>query len=556
MKQLRLKRFRARFASAALISAVTILGFQNCDQTRLVLNTELASAKSDGEICAVVPTTFANPTKVLFVVDKSGSNLTTDTNQFRVRTISTFFQKHVQNPMVKWGVVVFSGAASEGYINNGSTQQPTFSADPTRVQAAIARIGTDPDFGATPYRSALSMARAAVTFDITANANEISSYVIVLLSDGTPTDYGTPIDEMAIDTDVQNLKTAGRVSLSTVYYGPVDPAASGRLMRMSALGGGQFLDTNIDGQIPIDSLIGFSTAEPWVIKNIVVTNMNGAPCDDGTIDADSDADSLCDKDEIRYNAEFRNDPVKMQRLGGRLFDPSNRNSFSTYLNDSLWYKFAVFGEALPLNCTDASDPDRDLLNNCEEQYMRSSTPVGPTQRWTDAMGTDADPFNFDSDGDGYLDWFEYAMTRNKSSGLDHNNINQLYLGLRLDTIFQQHRNWRNPASSPAYDGEFKFSRVNASGQNCYTYKQTVLPLYRTAAVANSQVSGISGLEHAANENVVMVYFLQSPERDPNGPGELRYSFQRVSQSSNQVRLNLSIDQYSSYRVGQESRVKP
>jgi hypothetical protein len=226
------------------------------------------------------------------------------------------------------------------------------------------------------------------------------------------------------------------------------------------------------------------------------------------------------------------------------------------LSDAFWYKYAVYGEALPTSCTDASDPDQDLLNNCEEQFIRSTTPVGPTQKWTDAMGSDSDPFNFDSDGDGYLDWFEFAMTRNKSSPLDHNNISQLFVGLRLDTIFQQHRNWRNPLSSAAYDGEFKFARVNSNGQNCYTYKQNVLPLYRTAGVVNSQVSGNSGLIHAANEIVVMVYFIQSPEKDPNGPGELRYSFQRVSAASNQVKINLNIDQYSAYRVGSNARVKP
>lgn len=541
----------------ALLGFGVILAFQNCDQSRLVLNAELASAKSDGEICAIAPSTFDNYTKVLFVVDKSGSNATTDPNSYRVSTITGFFQKYATNTMVKWGVVVFNGTDSQAYINNGSPQQPTFSSDVTEVQAAVTRIGTEGDNGATPCRSALSMARAAITYDMTVKPNEISSYVIVFLSDGTPTDYGTPtIDDSAIDTDVQNLKTAGRVSLSTVYYGPVDAAASGRLYRMAALGGGKFLDTNIDGKIPIDSLIGFATAEPWIIKNIVVTNMNAATCDDGTIDADSDGDGLCDKDEIRYNAEFKSDPVKMQRLGGKMFDPYNRNSFSAYLSDAFWYKYAVYGEALPTNCTDSSDPDHDMLNNCEEQYIRSSTPVGPTQKWTDAMGTDSDPFNFDSDGDGYLDWFEFAMTRNKSSPLDHNNVNQLFLGLRLDTIFQQHRNWRNPLSSPAYDGEFKFARVNSNGQNCYTYKQNVLPLYRTATALNSQVSGIGDLVHSTNENVVMVYFIQTPEKDPNGPGELRYSFQRVSAASNQVKLNLNIDQYGAYRVGTNARVKP
>ena len=421
---------------------------------------------------------------------------------------------------------------------------------------AITRIGTVADGGGTPYRSALTMARAAVTYDVNANPAQISSYVIVFLSDGQPTDYGTPIDDNSIDGDVQTLKGAGRVTLSTVYYGPVDPASSGRLSRMAQIGGGKFLDTNVDGRIPIDSLIGFATAEPWIIKNFVVTNLNAATCDDGTIDSDSDADGLCDKDELRYNTEFKDDAVKMQRLGGRQFDPYNRNSFNPYLNDSLYYKHAVYGEAIPIGCEDAADPDQDLLNNCEEQYLYSTTPVGPTQKWTDAMANDADPFNFDSDGDGFIDSFEFAMTRNKSSAMDRNNVAQTFLGIRLDTIFLQHLNWRNPQSSPAYDGQLRFSRVNSEGQNCYTYKQTVLPLYRTGGVTAAQVSGKADLTHGTDESVVMVYFIQTPERDPNGPGEIRYNFQRLSAPLNELRLNLNVDEYRSYRVGSQARVKP
>lgn len=551
-----MRHLRRRMVGAFILGGIALLGFQNCDQARLSLVKELASAKSDGEICAIAPSAIEAYTKILFVVDKSGSNATTDTNGFRVGTINTFYAQHRAKTTVKWGVVVFNDVSSEAYINNGSPQQPTFSGDIPTVTAAIARLGTTPDIGGTPYKSALAMARTAVTYDITANPTEPSSYVIVFISDGIPTDYGTPPDENVIDGDVRNLKTAGRVTLSTVYYGPASPEASGRLDRMARIGGGKFLDTNIDGRIPIDSLIGFTTSEPWIIKNIVVTNMNAATCDNGDIDSDSDADGLCDKDEIRYNTEFQGDPVKMTRLGGKRFDPSNRNSFDPYLNDSLFYKFAVFGEAIPIGCTEGKDTDKDLMNTCEEKFLFSQTPVGPTQKWTDAMGNDADPLNFDSDGDGFLDGFEFAMTRNKSSANDRNNVGLSFLGLRLDTIFLQHRNWRNPFSSPAYDGEMRFSRTNSNGQNCYFYKQTILPLYRSAGVAANQVSGNSALAHAPGENVIMVYFIQSPERDPNGPGELRYSFQRVSATENQVKLNLNVELYEKYRVDSMARVKP
>ncbi|MDZ4084747.1 MAG: hypothetical protein U1E10_17525, partial [Bdellovibrionales bacterium] len=50
---------------ALAVAAGVVIGFQNCDQSRLALMTELASAKSDGEICAIEPTVQASYTKIL-----------------------------------------------------------------------------------------------------------------------------------------------------------------------------------------------------------------------------------------------------------------------------------------------------------------------------------------------------------------------------------------------------------------------------------------------------------------------------------------------------------
>lgn len=528
-----------------------LLSYQNCDNSRLSLikQSSLENIKTAGEICAGPPSAFEVFTKILFVVDKSGSNNNTDVNNYRVNTINAFYQKHQANAYAQWSVVVFNGQNAQSYITG-------FSGDPAIVGAAIARIGQDVDADATPYKAALTTARATINYDMAMNPSQTANYVVVFLSDGQPTDYGNPIDDAAINADVDSLVKMGHVTLSTVYYGPADPVASNRLAKMAQIGQGQFLDTNIDGMIPIDNLIGFATAEPWIIKNFYVTNLNAAPCDDGSIDSDSDADGLCDKDELLYNKDFSADPVKLQRMAGKKFDPNSRNSFSTTLSDALYYKYIVYGESLPTSCTNTVDADADLLNFCEEQFLQSSTPVGPTQAWTQLMQKDADPLNFDSDGDGYTDYFEFIMTRNKSGALDFNNLAQQYLGIRLDTIFLEHRNWRNPANAVPYDGKLRFAKVNSSGQNCYDYQQKVLPLYRTAAISTAASSGNSSLAHGVNENVIMISFIQTPEKDPNGPGELRYHFQKVSAAIPQVDLNLRTDQYQFYKVPNEARVKP
>ncbi len=551
---------------AGVVAFVIVLGFQNCDQSRLLLVNELASAKSDGEICAIEPTAQTTYTKFIFAVDKSGSNLTgngggagTDpTGTYRTSTIRDFFLKHMNNQYSRWALLTFQNTnATPLTLVPNATNVLGFTTDPAVFNSAIDAIPAG-NTGGTPFKSAISMARYAIEYDRTVNPSEKSRYVVIFISDGEPTDYGTPINEDQVDADVLDILNAavGDVTFNTVYYGPASINAAGRMSRMARVGNGQFLDTNISGNIPLDRLIGFKSGEPWLIKNFTVKNLNAAPCDDGTIDADSDADGLCDKDEIRYNTEFLSDPGKLERMQGKKFDPLNRNSFDPYLSDAILYKYIVFSEQLPTDCKaeDLVDEDRDLANACEERYLYSNSPTGPTESWTSKMGRDGDPLNFDSDGDGYLDWFEFLMTRNKSAAMDRNNVSQLYLGFRLDTIYNKHLNWRNPLASPAYDGVFQFKRVNERGQNCYSYNQTVLPVYAVKPVSVGQVSGNISLVHGANENVVMISFIQTPERDPNGAGELRYHFQRVSASASHINLNLRVEEYQSYRVEGEARV--
>ncbi len=550
--------FKKVLGGVAVLTTV-LLGFQNCDQTRLSLVTELASAKSDGEICAIEPTTQASYTKILFIVDKSGSNVggggffNDPTGMYRMGTIGDFHEKHKDNPFTKWGLINFQGAGATPIVLDSTGQVGGYTNDIQTFKDAIQTIAVNNN-GGTPYQAAIAAAGSTVTNDVAQNTNESSKYVVVFISDGEPS---PAVSDAILELDISNLIALGDVTFHTIYYGTPNPPASSRMLRMANWGRGKFLDTNVSGRIPLDSLIGFNTGEPWLIKNFTVTNINSSPCDDGTIDSDSDADGLCDKDEVRYNTEFQSDPQKMARMEGKRFDPLNRNSFDPYVSDAVIYKYVVFSEIFPRDCTaaDLVDEDRDLANKCEERYLYSSSPTGPTEKWTEAMQNDGDALNFDSDGDGYLDWFEFIMTRNKSAAMDRSNVNQLFLGQRLDTIFNKHLNWRNPLGSVAYDGAFQFRRVNEKGQNCYSYNQTVLPLYATKAVTAAKVSGNPSMVHGENENVVMISFIQAPERDPNGAGELRYTFQKISAESNHIKLNLRVEEYQSYRVGNDARVK-
>ena len=523
-----------------------------------------SSSESLPEVCASPPVETALRSKVLFLVDESGSNAgnpppgTDPQKTFRSTVIQNFVTKYRSNPQVFYSFVVFNGSSARAFINNGADTQPIFSNDATQMDAALVRFKSETDQDRTPYRAALAMATAAISNDrATDTSGLVSTYYVVLLSDGQPTDYGASPDLVAIDTDIKSLiLTAGRATLSTIYYNLANVAADAAVLQNMALtGNGGFSNLNIDGIVPIDQLIQFKSADPWVIKKFLVSNLNAAPCDDGSMDVDSDADGICDKDEIRYNTQLAHQPIVAAKMNGKVFDAQNRNSFNASYHDLIFYRHLVYGEALDSNCRitgdlTVDDVDQDLLNVCEEAYLTSNTPVGPTVAWSTAMLKSADPKNFDSDGDGYLDSIELTYGRSRSNALDYNSPQRTIDGMTMDQIITQHLNPISPSSGTPYNGKLEFSRVNEQGQNCYTYNQNVLPLYHTLPVTKAQVSGYSQLAHGTDENVILIYFIQTKEGDVNGPGELRYYYQSLKYGDVSTPLNLNLTRYSSYSADQ------
>ena len=558
-----------------LVGSIAVV-MNACDNVRLSLKqpTQLTS-KAVGEICAATPDQKKSYTKILFLVDKSGSNENSDEapgtdhdKMFRFNLINDYFQKNRANDELMWGFIAYSDMGAKAFINSGSDQSAIFTDQGSRMEAALNRLVSEKDEGKTPYRAALNMGIQMIQDDrMAANKEGISpTYVVVMMSDGAPTDYDITgskppiIEESKIDEDVLRL-TGSDTTLSTIYYAPniYGPVYAARMERMAKLGGGKFSNRAIDGEVPIDSLIKFGSAEPWKIKRFVVTNLNAAPCDDGTIDTDSDSDGLCDKDETRYNTELAANPNYAIRMKGKMFDPQSRNSFNPVYNDLIMYRHIVYNEAIDANCTDTTDKDKDLLNYCEERFLKSNTPSGPTNYWEQQMRTDTDPLNPDSDGDGFLDFHEFvfALGRLTSEALDFKSLNsfpkpgQPYT---MEQVLIQHRNPRNPAGAVAYDGSFEFTHVNTEGQNCYRYNQNVLPLYNTKQLLMGQTGGRNELAHLEGENSIMIYFVQTSEKDQNGPGELRYVIQKKKVGET-VDFNLDVSQYESYLANQ-ARVSP
>ncbi len=247
-------QFKSVVKSAALVSAALVFSlFQNCSKA----NFSASSKSSDGNngslahqpgSCNTQLQQITVPIKTLFVVDMSGSNFKngsdpgTDPNRtVRGGSIQKFFDDYKAKTNFHWGFVGFQGSSALAFINNGSTSSGRFSANPNDMTAAVSMFEGLIDDGNTPYKAAMNMAKDIIQNDTGAAAN--TKYVIVFLSDGMPTDYTS---DAQIYSDVSALVNtfSGRVSFNTVYYGPVDANASGRLKQMSISGGGQFLDTN------------------------------------------------------------------------------------------------------------------------------------------------------------------------------------------------------------------------------------------------------------------------------------------------------------------------
>ncbi len=147
--------------------------------------------------------------------------------------------------------------------------------------------------------------------------------------------------------------------------------------------------------------------------------------------------------------------------------------------------------------------------------------------------TRADAKNPDTDYDWFIDGIEYLMLKNRSSALDMFNIFKSYDGEPVNAGEQimQHRNPLfydfNMPPTDMYDTRIEFHKYNELGQSCYRFNQDNLKVYHTKGVSEQNTLG-SMFAHKEWDNTVMVYFIQSLEKDPNGAGVYAYNVQTLS----------------------------
>lgn len=196
--------------------------------------------------CVPSVAAITRPTKIMFLVDTTGSNAYTTTNigpfpngsylsttatdrskSFRFNSIKNFVEKYKAKTNFSWSMATFADHTkmapttpkSIALINDGNNQNAVFTSTLTQVNTAVQKFYAEGvDEGETPFYAAINMAIGAVRRDRDL-ANPTTQYLILLITDGMPTDSY----DAAHVAQLTGL-APGRVKLSTIFYSSITPS--------------------------------------------------------------------------------------------------------------------------------------------------------------------------------------------------------------------------------------------------------------------------------------------------------------------------------------------
>lgn len=506
-----------KFIIATLIATIAI----SCSNINLEkTQSSFVNAKSVGGFCTFNPDSAVSYTNFLLIIDYSGSNSDTDPKKKRVEKALEFYNQFRDRDYTRWGILTFDSSA-DAIINEGGDKNPIFSDDETVIDAGFATLKRKSQNGSsTNYSSAIDMAQEAINNQNAKNPTEKNYYAIFFLTDGMPNSGTTSTGGLV--SKVAQLVAPGDIYFSAGYYGATSSSAEDKIRKMAEAGHGKFANFDKGDAVNFnDLLIGGETLEAWILKKdtFFVYNMNSAICEDHNYDTDSDADGLCDKDEVKYNLDPLNRSTPQKDKDGVEYD--------TGYSDYFYYITVIKGKRELPKCaeTDRADEDLDLLNKCEEDLLSNLSPSGT--EWPKGMvWTTGNPVDPDTDNDGVIDGLEAFVFRNHLGWALDDRINQVWDGDK-EIAFRQIQMHRNPLeddqNAVVYDSKIELQSDIGDGRACYNFQQEHLKLYEVPAVEKTHPL----LKHGANENVILVYFIQTKFKDPNGKGIYMTSFQKL-----------------------------
>lgn len=215
---------------------------------------ESQSCNTQACSCTTTLNETSVPTKMLFIVDVSGSGATTDSGRaMRDSSIQKFLSDYSSYTNFSWSFLTFNTAVTALVTSNGSAAFSTAAA----MQTAVNTFAKGTDSGNTDYVKPLTTATQMIKADPALNSSSNPpQYIVVFLSDGQP-NTETSTDPTGLVKALVAL-SPGRISFNAIYYGQVDATASNLMNSMATAGSGTFLNTNTN-----------PTGKDFVISSII-----------------------------------------------------------------------------------------------------------------------------------------------------------------------------------------------------------------------------------------------------------------------------------------------
>lgn len=143
---------RSLMLLALIFMATTYIGIA-CSKVPLELQPtqSLFSITTEGELCVPPPVEVGKYSRILFIMDVSGSNNQTDPGKVRrINGIQSIFQEFSSNPDIEWGLIVFSGGIIQSLVQVPNGNVIRNFAPASDFLTAINQFQQTPDANATP----------------------------------------------------------------------------------------------------------------------------------------------------------------------------------------------------------------------------------------------------------------------------------------------------------------------------------------------------------------------------------------------------------------------
>jgi hypothetical protein len=420
------------------------------------------------DFCTLDPSLVNQQLKILFVLDISGSNAITangrpatdPTRDRRYGSLSRWLDRRAGNPNEYYTLIEFSGDSTitaPDLVNYDPDYAP-FTNDKAHFTNVVnTQKNSTSDNGATPYKAALNTVINTIKGDAKkakerADAGQPavqSTYVVIFLSDGEPTDSKEPEILTLIESDLMQLPNdpnygsfITQINLNTgYYYIDVDlPGARKLLKEMAKVGKGEAYSFDT-GEIDFDKLTDVIIKKvSTALSDIIVNNLNMVwDMESRSLLADSDADFLSDRMEKTLGSSpFKDDTDENGVRDGveSLLDSKGRPCRD---KDCDPLRANAFPGCYKPGTKELLDTDGDGLYDCEELAMNTDHERVDTNgddlpdylavkfsipAAKEASGTNSPPASsVDTDFDGITNLPEVKI--NSPPRLDNNTIRNL-----------------------------------------------------------------------------------------------------------------------------------